>query len=290
MHVLVCAGVCVLQVCMHTCVDVHVCIHSCVHQWLCCRYMCVHRCRLGVHTSVCVHACAVGVHTWRSPRVARTWGFPALGCARGGLGPIGCSSPQQKQPPLPGTRQEWGSACTTPQHLLGSCWLLRPCPQARAPQGLGDTGTGLGMFSQDGCFCVVPWSTVASGASGLCDCSWPLGTCVGLVAPLGPPQLVLSGPDIPVPVAAPLRVAFCGGAGPAWCQPCPVPSQRAEQELVATAVGRGAQEPFIPLKPPPCLSADPESQRKRTVQNVLDLRQNLEETMSSLRGSQVSHR
>ncbi|XP_009992656.1 PREDICTED: neuron navigator 1 [Chaetura pelagica] len=35
--------------------------------------------------------------------------------------------------------------------------------------------------------------------------------------------------------------------------------------------------------------ADPESQRKRTVQNVLDLRQNLEETMSSLRGSQVSH-
>ena len=35
---------------------------------------------------------------------------------------------------------------------------------------------------------------------------------------------------------------------------------------------------------------DPESQRKRTVQNVLDLRQNLEETMSSLRGSQLSHR
>lgn len=50
-------------------------------------------------------------------------------------------------------------------------------------------------------------------------------------------------------------------------------------------MSRGAQEPFTP-----CLSADPESQRKRTVQNVLDLRQNLEETMSSLRGSQVSHR
>ncbi|EPY89523.1 hypothetical protein CB1_000098001, partial [Camelus ferus] len=33
----------------------------------------------------------------------------------------------------------------------------------------------------------------------------------------------------------------------------------------------------------------PESQRKRTVQNVLDLRQNLEETMCSLRGSQVTH-
>lgn len=38
------------------------------------------------------------------------------------------------------------------------------------------------------------------------------------------------------------------------------------------------------------LLPDPESQRKRTVQNVLDLRQNLEETMSSLRGSQVTHR
>lgn len=38
------------------------------------------------------------------------------------------------------------------------------------------------------------------------------------------------------------------------------------------------------------LPPDPESQRKRTVQNVLDLRQNLEETMSSLRGSQVTHR
>ncbi|CAF96116.1 unnamed protein product, partial [Tetraodon nigroviridis] len=33
----------------------------------------------------------------------------------------------------------------------------------------------------------------------------------------------------------------------------------------------------------------PESQRKRTVQNVLDLRQNLEDTMSSLRGSQLTH-
>ncbi|TSM36108.1 Neuron navigator 1 [Bagarius yarrelli] len=35
--------------------------------------------------------------------------------------------------------------------------------------------------------------------------------------------------------------------------------------------------------------ADRESQRKRTVQNVLDLRQNLEDTMSSLRGTQISH-
>ncbi|XP_056293487.1 neuron navigator 1 isoform X9 [Pseudoliparis swirei] len=38
-----------------------------------------------------------------------------------------------------------------------------------------------------------------------------------------------------------------------------------------------------------CEELDPESQRKRTVQNVLDLRQNLEDTMSSLRGSQLSH-
>nr|XP_054601924.1 neuron navigator 1 isoform X7 [Nothobranchius furzeri] len=36
------------------------------------------------------------------------------------------------------------------------------------------------------------------------------------------------------------------------------------------------------------LTTDPESQRKRTVQNVLDLRQNLEETMTSLRGVQLS--
>ncbi|XP_041945636.1 neuron navigator 1 isoform X2 [Alosa sapidissima] len=38
-----------------------------------------------------------------------------------------------------------------------------------------------------------------------------------------------------------------------------------------------------------CEETDPESQRKRTVQNVLDLRQNLEDTMSSLRGTQLSH-
>ncbi|XP_061645828.1 neuron navigator 1-like isoform X3 [Phyllopteryx taeniolatus] len=37
------------------------------------------------------------------------------------------------------------------------------------------------------------------------------------------------------------------------------------------------------------LTPDPESQRKKTVQNVLDLRQNLEETMTSLRGVQLNH-
>ncbi|KAJ8373910.1 hypothetical protein SKAU_G00044900 [Synaphobranchus kaupii] len=35
---------------------------------------------------------------------------------------------------------------------------------------------------------------------------------------------------------------------------------------------------------------DPEARRMRTVRNIADLRQNLEETMSSLRGTQISHR
>uniref|UniRef100_A0A674A747 Neuron navigator 2 n=1 Tax=Salmo trutta TaxID=8032 RepID=A0A674A747_SALTR len=37
------------------------------------------------------------------------------------------------------------------------------------------------------------------------------------------------------------------------------------------------------------LSEDPEARRLRTVKNIADLRQNLEETMSSLRGTQISH-
>ncbi|XP_024073812.2 neuron navigator 1 isoform X2 [Terrapene carolina triunguis] len=55
--------------------------------------------------------------------------------------------------------------------------------------------------------------------------------------------------------------------------------ERACEELTSPADGPELGFPGL----------DPESQRKRTVQNVLDLRQNLEETMSSLRGSQVSH-
>ncbi|XP_075694233.1 neuron navigator 2 isoform X4 [Rhinoderma darwinii] len=43
----------------------------------------------------------------------------------------------------------------------------------------------------------------------------------------------------------------------------------------------------------PCLEdlsgEDPETRRLRTVKNIADLRQNLEETMSSLRGTQISH-
>ncbi|CAH7459391.1 Nav2 [Phodopus roborovskii] len=38
------------------------------------------------------------------------------------------------------------------------------------------------------------------------------------------------------------------------------------------------------------LTEDPEARRLRTVKNIADLRQNLEETMSSLRGTQVTHR
>lgn len=40
----------------------------------------------------------------------------------------------------------------------------------------------------------------------------------------------------------------------------------------------------------PILGEDPETRRMRTVKNIADLRQNLEETMSSLRGTQISHR
>uniref|UniRef100_A0A8D0B2R1 Neuron navigator 1 n=1 Tax=Salvator merianae TaxID=96440 RepID=A0A8D0B2R1_SALMN len=57
---------------------------------------------------------------------------------------------------------------------------------------------------------------------------------------------------------------------------------KVDPELVVTVLGDLEQLLFSQM-------LDPESQRKRTVQNVLDLRQNLEETMSSLRGSQVNH-
>uniref|UniRef100_A0A673WKY2 Neuron navigator 2 n=1 Tax=Salmo trutta TaxID=8032 RepID=A0A673WKY2_SALTR len=38
-----------------------------------------------------------------------------------------------------------------------------------------------------------------------------------------------------------------------------------------------------------CIAEDPETRRLRTVKNIADLRQNLEETMSSLRGTQITH-
>ncbi|XP_052396633.1 neuron navigator 1 isoform X1 [Carassius gibelio] len=57
---------------------------------------------------------------------------------------------------------------------------------------------------------------------------------------------------------------------------------KVDPELVVTVLGDLEQLLFSQI-------LDPESQRKRTVQNVLDLRQNLEDTMSSLRGSHISH-
>ncbi|XP_051567909.1 neuron navigator 1-like [Myxocyprinus asiaticus] len=59
------------------------------------------------------------------------------------------------------------------------------------------------------------------------------------------------------------------------------PFLKVDPELVVTVLGDLEQLLFSHM-------LDPESQRKRTVQNVLDLRQNLEETMSSLRGTQLS--
>ncbi|XP_076870026.1 neuron navigator 1 isoform X3 [Brachyhypopomus gauderio] len=60
------------------------------------------------------------------------------------------------------------------------------------------------------------------------------------------------------------------------------PFLKVDPELVVTVLGDLEQLLFSQV-------LDPESQRKRTVQNVLDLRQNLEDTMSSLRGTQLSH-
>ncbi|XP_036427154.1 neuron navigator 1 isoform X2 [Colossoma macropomum] len=60
------------------------------------------------------------------------------------------------------------------------------------------------------------------------------------------------------------------------------PFLKVDPELVVTVLGDLEQLLFSQM-------LDRESQRKRTVQNVLDLRQNLEDTMSSLRGTQLSH-
>uniref|UniRef100_A0A669QF59 Neuron navigator 1 n=2 Tax=Phasianus colchicus TaxID=9054 RepID=A0A669QF59_PHACC len=73
-----------------------------------------------------------------------------------------------------------------------------------------------------------------------------------------------------------------GGKGPAAAGAEEKAYLKVDPELVVTVLGDLEQLLFSQM-------LDPESQRKRTVQNVLDLRQNLEETMSSLRGSQVSH-
>lgn len=161
----------------------------------------------------------------------------------------------------------------------------------------GDKGAGLGTFFQERCSCVSLWSKVTVIWILLLP-AWMLWPNLVSLAP--------SWSRCHHPSCSTFGVAFHGGAASARCQPCPIPSQWAERELGSTTMGKGMCEGAggtamgtgvwegggiqVRVKPPPCLSADPESQRKRTVQNVLDLRQNLEETMSSLRGSQVSHR
>ncbi|KAG7454672.1 hypothetical protein MATL_G00262270 [Megalops atlanticus] len=57
-----------------------------------------------------------------------------------------------------------------------------------------------------------------------------------------------------------------------------------DQEVILTMLGDLEQALLThPLR------EDPETRRMRTVRNIADLRQNLEETMSSLRGTQISH-
>ncbi|MEE6498943.1 hypothetical protein FKM82_003256 [Ascaphus truei] len=63
---------------------------------------------------------------------------------------------------------------------------------------------------------------------------------------------------------------------------------------VETSPGGVNMEPTLYSKTgQPCLEdlsgEDPETRRLRTVKNIADLRQNLEETMSSLRGTQITH-
>ncbi|XP_052317906.1 neuron navigator 2-like isoform X3 [Oncorhynchus keta] len=71
-------------------------------------------------------------------------------------------------------------------------------------------------------------------------------------------------------------------------------SQTDVDGIMATEAGSGGRggenTPFKASQPSiEDLSEDPETRRLRTVKNIADLRQNLEETMSSLRGTQITH-
>ncbi|XP_078273293.1 neuron navigator 3 isoform X8 [Rhinoraja longicauda] len=57
-----------------------------------------------------------------------------------------------------------------------------------------------------------------------------------------------------------------------------------DNEIILTMLGDLEQALYNNI-----LGEDPETRRMRTVKNIADLRQNLEETMSSLRGTQISH-
>ena len=290
-------------VCARLCGCARVYTRVCVHWWLRCR-----------HTRVRARR-AAGVRTRRSPRAAAAGGFPALGCARGGLGAPSCSSAQQKRPPLRGHRAGAGPGLPrspAPPRLTAQCCcsVVSPC---QSTPGLG------GHRGHFGDILLGRLLLRGAGAqrSGVPDCSWPPVTLCGSCDPSWSPPAHPFWIRHPHPSCSTLGggISWWCSSSPAPALPCALPVGRARagghshgqrgvgrgwwaqpwaggcgKGLVGTAVGRGAQQPFVPLKPPPRLSADPESQRKRTVQNVLDLRQNLEETMSSLRGSQVSHR
>ncbi|KAK1906084.1 Neuron navigator 3 [Dissostichus eleginoides] len=58
-----------------------------------------------------------------------------------------------------------------------------------------------------------------------------------------------------------------------------------DKELILTMLGDLEQVLHTETRP----REDPEARRMRTVKNIADLRQNLEETMSSLRGTQITH-
>uniref|UniRef100_A0A8C3JXK8 AAA+ ATPase domain-containing protein n=1 Tax=Calidris pygmaea TaxID=425635 RepID=A0A8C3JXK8_9CHAR len=57
-----------------------------------------------------------------------------------------------------------------------------------------------------------------------------------------------------------------------------------DEDVIITMLGDLEQVLYTDI-----LGEDPETRRMRTVKNIADLRQNLEETMSSLRGTQISH-
>ncbi|MEQ2260484.1 hypothetical protein XENORESO_018222, partial [Xenotaenia resolanae] len=60
-----------------------------------------------------------------------------------------------------------------------------------------------------------------------------------------------------------------------------------DKEVILSMLGD--LEQVLHTSPQPYPREDPEARRMRTVKNIADLRQNLEETMSSLRGTQISH-
>uniref|UniRef100_A0A8C8BIM7 Neuron navigator 2 n=1 Tax=Otus sunia TaxID=257818 RepID=A0A8C8BIM7_9STRI len=72
-------------------------------------------------------------------------------------------------------------------------------------------------------------------------------------------------------------------------------NRKSEKDVFESESGRGNSSVLCCFLPYPFLwvfftvGEDPETRRLRTVKNIADLRQNLEETMSSLRGTQVTH-